>query len=649
MKNILFTAIFLALVSASAASAQQMEQTSQQKPTAQKSSEQKPAAQKSAAQAPATQPREPRPTNSMRASGRTRTITGRVVDEGNKPIEGASIFASPAGMNFVSERSRVSDRMHSASTNEQGEFALENVPPGAYRLSARAQGYVIAPDINEERGGEKYYRVGDTVSLRMIKGGVITGTVTNSTGEPVVAVRVRPILLRDLKNRTAPPNLYDMQREWRTDDRGVYRIYGLEPGVYLVYTGGKNFNQQHISPYDFDEPTFFPSASRVNASEVKVNSGEEASGIDIRYRDNRGHIISGSVTGAIADSDRNMAVVYISDAVTGTFVGVAEASMGPNGRGFAITTVSDGEYIAKAIGSGDGREITLSSPPRRVVVKGDDVAGVNLALAPFGSIAGRVALEPVEGAERKPQCKDRRESSIEGTVIRPRADEKGKPKDQQSMGKSFSLFGLPIEGTPNDKGEFKIEMLEAARYHLEMKLPSDDWYIRSVTLPADSPATKPQNAALNGIALKAGDHLAGMTVKIAEGAAGLRGRIVPATEGARLPDGLQVHLIPAEKEAAEDTLRFAEAAVQSDGLFTLGNLAPGKYLLLIKPAADKTSTDSEPRPVAWDGEGRAMLRKQGEAASIAIELQPCQRINDYVLRYAPEARLKPKSAESKQQ
>ena len=175
--------------------------------------------------------------------------------------------------------------------------------------------------------------------------------------------------------------------------------------------------------------------------------------------------------------------------------------------------------------------------------------------------------------------------------------------------------------------------LEAARHHIEARMPSEDWYIRRMTLPPDAPATQPKDAARNGVTVKTGERVAGMNITLAEGAAGMRGRVLPATEGARIPAALRLHLIPAEKESAEETLRFVEVAVESDGTFALTNLAPGKYWVLARPSADEASTDNSPRPMAWDGDGRKQLRKEGEAANVALELQPCQRLTDYVLRY----------------
>jgi hypothetical protein len=103
---------------------------------------------------------------------------------------------------------------------------------------------------------------------------------------------------------------------------------------------------------------------------------------------------------------------------------------------------------------------------------------------------------------------------------------------------------------------------------------------------------------------------------------------------------LRLHLVPAEKESADATLRFAEVTVQSDGAFALTNLAPGRYWILMRPTPEDTAADTAPRPVAWDSEGRAKLRKDAEAANLILDLQPCQRLTDYVLRYTPPAKKK---------
>lgn len=64
------------------------------------------------------------------------------------------------------------------------------------------------------------------------------------------------------------------------------------------------------------------------------------------------------------------------------------------------------------------------------------------------------------------------------------------------------------------------------------------------------------------------------------------------------------------------------------------HLAPGRYHLLARPAPDEESPEKPVRPAAWSAERRAKLWREARAAKAEIELQACQRILDYVLRYS---------------
>jgi hypothetical protein len=100
-----------------------------------------------------------------------------------------------------------------------------------------------------------------------------------------------------------------------------------------------------------------------------------------------------------------------------------------------------------------------------------------------------------------------------------------------------------------------------------------------------------------------------------------------------LPGRLRIHLIPAEASAADEVLRYAEAYAQEDGSFLLSNLAPGKYWLIARAAPDDTMSDRPATPIAWDVSGRAKIRREAMAARNEIELRPCERVKDYVLRF----------------
>jgi hypothetical protein len=135
----------------------------------------------------------------------------------------------------------------------------------------------------------------------------------------------------------------------------------------------------------------------------------------------------------------------------------------------------------------------------------------------------------------------------------------------------------------------------------------------------------------NGIAIKPGENLSGVEVIIAEGSASLNGRVVIAK--GEIPANLRVHLIPAEAASADDVLRYLETDVRSDGSFMLKHIAPGKYLIHTRQAGE--SNDIRIRPAAEDMAERAKLRLEARAAKNEIELQPCARLKDYVVRYSP--------------
>src|SRR5262249_1380630 len=142
-------------------------------------------------------------------------------------------------------------------------------------------------------------------------------------------------------------------------------------------------------------PVYYPSSPRDTASEVQVMTGAVTSGIDIRYRAETGHIISGKISGAVESSNSNLsnqARIVLRQPGTGATVASAYCgSMGSVGS-YDMRGVPDGEYeiLATRFDWTNG----AVSPARRVTVRGADVAGVDLVLAPLASVAGRVMLEP---------------------------------------------------------------------------------------------------------------------------------------------------------------------------------------------------------------------------------------------------------------
>jgi hypothetical protein len=546
----------------------------------------------------------------------TGVIIGRVVTEDGSGLPGVTVTLTPVAV----DRRAISGRpQNRTSTDEDGNFKFTGLAPLVYWVSASsAKGYVPSPVPVSERQDGGYHRIGANVTITLIKGGAITGRVTNALGEPVIGVQVNAAMARGAEGSQGRGGSGNQRF---TDDRGVYRLYGLSPGTYIVFTR-KSFHP-FPSPYDNDAPTYYPSSTRETAAEVTVTSGGEASGVDIRYRGDRGHAVSGTMSGSGLGSPSVSVMIALTNTVTGVVRGDADFFR----ERFAIYGVIDGEYDISVRWLLASNEEIIASAPRRVVVKGADVGGIELKLLPMASIAGKFALEATPGV-----CESKRKWSLEETLLAICPGTK--PGETTPARNRTVVNGL------TEKGEFTVYYLAADRYFLEPRLPNENWYVKAITAPVSTSASPNTSGAAargalsadisrNGITLKAGEKITGVVATIADGAAGLSGKAPTPTDGSRL----RIHLIPAEARAADDALRYAEAYARSDGSFSLSNIAPGKYWLVARAAPDDEPSDGPPPPAAWDANERAKLRKEAAAMKVEIELKPCQRVTDQVVKY----------------
>lgn len=553
---------------------------------------------------------------------RTGTISGRVVNDSGQPL--ANAIVSVRTYSFGGQG-------RTTTTDSEGNFQVSGLDPVVYLISASFPTYVPAPrdpDINPIG----YYRVGDSVRLELIKGGVITGTVTKSADEPVVAVPVRAYMVRDSNGQ---PSRYGAPfREQTTDDRGVYRIYGLPMGTYVVSAGGGGSSTGYIvNAYGTDAPTYAPASTRDAAVEVNVRPGEETANVDIHYRGEPGHAVSGIASSTVALDQPSGFSITLSSIFNGTSQSSYSSYQAPGGRGFSFNGVADGDYDVIAQSFLPGGEWTISEP-RRIKVKGADITGIEVTTKPLGSITGHVVLEE----SKAPECKGKRRPLFGETLVTPWHNEKNAPKDQPQF-----LWGLGGPTLPDKQGDFALRNLAPGQYRFNARPMAKYWYLRSMSWPASvvtsarsTPANRSVDAARNWTTLKPGDRLSGLTITIAEGAASLRGQINLA-EGQKLPPKLFVYLVPAEREKADDVLRFFASLVSADGSFALTNLPPGRYWAIAQAASENESNVLSKLRLPDEAEPRARLLHDAEAAKIETELRPCQNVTDYQLPFGSAA------------
>ncbi len=559
---------------------------------------------------------------------RTGSISGRVLNDGGQPLADVAVYAAAGAPNSS----------HSANTNADGNFRITDLTPAAYNMTAILPGYVTKPNtsfsIDSGQEESRRYYLDDNATLTMIKGAVITGKVLNAAGEAVVGVRVQALRIRDANNRPDIPQEYYYQYARQTDDRGIYRIYGLAAGTYIIAIGGDPFfGGYKLTAYDADAKTYYPSAAtRDTAGEIAARAGEEASSIDIRYRGERGHTVSGTILNAPAAksgfTNINVTIYHSSN-------GTVEASTylyNETVKGFAFDGVADGEYDVSAQSNSLSEDsIGMKSVLTHVSLRGADVSGLKLALQPLGSIKGRVRF--TEAPNTTPLCaaNKRPPASPPEIVLNARRDEKDAAKKRVPPVAPSGFFA-----TPNADGDFTIRNLEAGRYRLHVRPPNETLYVASIE--SGAPINKPLNETF---ALQSGERKEGLTITLAGGAAQFGGRVVAAVETSLLPAQLRVYLVPLEPERIADALRYAETFVDRDGAFAFKNIAPGRYKVIARQSEEAVSGETAAagsearRPTLWDAENRIKLRRAMEATErVAVTLQPCQSVTDYSLQYA---------------
>lgn len=544
-------------------------------------------------------------------SPKSGSISGRVVNESGQTLANAAVFVRAYG-SLGSSKATVTDG--------EGNFQLGGLDPVAYQIWAAVPAYTATPR-DPDSTQPPYYRVGDSMKLELIRGGVITGTVTTSAGEPVVGVRVVAYMLRDGNGQS--PRYGVPFREQTTDDRGVYRIYGLGSGTYIVSAGGpRPFAGFEVDVYESHAPTYAPSSSRGNAAETSVRAGEETTNVDIRYRGEPGHAISGFA------NEPSGPPTGFTIRLTSVVNGVSQWSQSyyqqPGSQTFAISGIADGDYYITAERFSPGGDGAISEP-RRIKIRGADVTGIELTTRPLGSISGRVALEE----SKVPECKDKRRPLFGETLVAPWHNEKEAAKDQPQF--LWSLGGPTI---PDKQGEFILRNLAPGEYRINPRFFAKYWYLQSISLPSSmatgvrtTPASRPNDAARNWTRIKSGERVSGLTITLAEGAASLQGQI-KTSENQQRPPRLFVYLVPSEREKAEDVLRFFASLVSTDGSFALNNLPPGRYWAIARPAGENVQTNLR---LPDQAEARAKLRQEVEAGKTEISLKPCQNVTNYSL------------------
>jgi protocatechuate 3,4-dioxygenase beta subunit len=350
--------------------------------------------------------RDRRPSEQVAGTG---SISGRVVSSDGSPLRRTQVQLAGAG---VTGRTTLTD--------SDGRYSFTALPPGRYTLRVFRGGYLnIAYGQRTPTDAAQPLELTDGqsasgIDIVMPRGGAIAGRVVDEFGEPVLQAQIQA--LRYQYQPSGERLLQPGGAAAVTDDLGQFRLYGLNPGEYVVSATSRNqflptdrlggdllaFGDHAQEGY---APTYYPGTTNAaEAQPVLLGVGQELL-VQFQLVPSR----LAQVSGTVVDSQGRPvsgSPVTLRPSATVVFAPNRPANTTADGA-FTITNVAPGDYVLEVRprpqpanpGGGPQRgnpntapapEVEFGSVPLTVA---GDISGLHIVTGQGATIAGRVVFE----------------------------------------------------------------------------------------------------------------------------------------------------------------------------------------------------------------------------------------------------------------
>ncbi len=161
-------------------------------------------------------------TGTQQTNGR---VVGTVRNSANEVLHGAQVTAVATGTN------------KSASSNADGRYELESLPPGTYKVYCAATGYQSKVTQNVTVAAGQATEVNFSLTPNEQAKGRLVGTVRNATNEVLHGAQIKAVTSGGEKSAT-------------TNAEGRYELNDLAPGTYKVYcqaTGYRSTAKENVT------------------------------------------------------------------------------------------------------------------------------------------------------------------------------------------------------------------------------------------------------------------------------------------------------------------------------------------------------------------------------------------------------------------
>lgn len=498
------------------------------------------------------------------------------------------------------------DRNLSARTDDDGRYAIAQVPAGEYTLVARRAGYVEASFGQiTSRTPPRRVTVGDgaqvgSLDFQLQRGGVITGRVVDDTGEPAERVTVRAM---QQVRRGGVTRIGGTLQADQTDDQGHYRLFGLPPGEYIVVAepgrrGMMRARDGSVQGVEVDTiPTYGPgTVNPAEAMRVQVQPGLEA-GMDVQLVAARVATITGRVLTSRGEPASGGSVRLQMSG--GDYGGMNRGGSIRAGGQFEIEGVAPGTYTIVAQATMRSPNAAADGPTapeaavQTITVDGEDLV-VPLVTSPGSTARGGITIQG-----DAPALGDR---TLRIATYSPRSD--------------ISGLSFPGRGRVTPELTFEVAGLRGEQVFSLQGLP-EGWWIKDVRVAGQS--------ALDGYDFGQGKSFSGVEIVVSTQPTGLVGHVTMPT-GATAGDYAVVLFAEDESRWVDEGPRQSGAARIArpglDGAFKMAGLRPGGYYVIAVPAEQADSqviTDPDQlRELA--GRARTVDVKEGEMATVTLTL-----------------------------
>lgn len=485
--------------------------------------------------------------------GGSGVVTGRITI-GDKPVPGVPVAA--ASSDFGPDRREFAR----ATADYEGNYRLTGLPAGRYNISPLSP-TMVAPSDATYGGTGRSVIVGEgetveKIDFQLTRTGVITGRITDAEGKPVIEERVQ---LSPADGSTGSRFRFGFQNPfmYQTDDRGVYRLYGVPPGRYILSIGVSSQDgmvRVGMVTRGYYQRTYYPGETDIKkATIIDVPEGGEVKDIDIKLGQRaQAFTVAGRVVEA--DTGRPVANVLIG---YGSYnesrnrmmaFGFGQSRTDARGQ-FALEGIVPGSFAAFIWSDGD----TYSDPVRFEVTDGD-VSGLEIKVRRGASISG---VAQIEGTS------DRR------VLAR---------LSQLTLGASIqsSNLGLPENRTAtiNPDGSFRLTGLSPGKVSLFINGYPQPKDIRLVRVERDG-APQP-----GGIEVAPGAEITNVRVIFEYGSGSIRGAV--RVENGELPTGTSMFIIVQKPGDTASARPVAYTQTDTRGRFQIEGLAAGDYQIVLR-------------------------------------------------------------------